>query len=1062
MKSKIYYFLLLFAVSFCNEIFAQSSAIASSYFCDFEDAAENSNWELKVGLFADKCANKWYIGEPGSANNGENGLFVSCDNGLTSDYTNKAVMVMAYRELTLEAGDYELSFDWKAGGNEFNDGLYVCLAPTSDRDVRLASMTSSILENWVKMRPDGYALDFCRDNICLNQRYWNTVTDSINISANESYYLIFIWRNGVLTPYSSGACIDNIRITPKGACNRPTDFRVNPIGTDLLLSWTGNADAYDVQIYDYETETWSEYKDIKEKYLELKGLSEGMKSFFVRSVCGDVHSAWTSRDKFFYHSTSVSCIDFLNLTSQNCYTNTFKNLGKGPRTPGVVDNGSLSVYSHHTIHWNKNERDPRTGNGKDNGLKTVPEGELASVRIGGAKADGEIEEIEYNLYVDENSAVLLLNYAVVLEYHEIQTETHTNAGFTLEIRDLGKPLDVYGCGEADFTAGKITPGKEGWNIFNPGDIIPVQWKDWTTVAIDLRRYIGRSLTIKITTKDCTSGGHWGYAYFTLKCTNGKIQGLTCGGSGEKTEFLAPEGFKYRWYDPKNPQKTLSTERKFEIEADDTLTYYVDLIQPTNANCYYTEHVSGVGRWPRAKADYKLDIKNCENNVIFENQSFVQLINQVSNETSATSNKCDEFFWDFGDGDTSIVENPVHKYPDEGGTYTVRLKATVKGGCDGNWTSFDVTLPKLGSTPDTTRTTMCRNDLPYIFEGDSIYETGLYVDTLQSIYGCDSLIVLDLYVADKFDTIIYDTICLGEEYNFRGTILNVAGVYGDTTQSPYGCDSIFTIHLEVIEPLDISLVDEEISGCEDDEYISVNFEFANGARRPVEYSIYFDNKALSQGFVNQERMSLDETSGEFEILLPENCTPDTYTATFVFYDTTFICSDVSIPVSFDVYYSASMLQAKFGNLIVVVDKGYDFVEGAYEWYVNGVMDSSAVGAFYYLPDGQTFGEDDCYYMIATRREDNQKIRTCEFCPGVYTSVDGVYDSNGVLKVTVFDKEQIIETDIENGYANIYSLAGELLSTYEFGVDRIKVPSKSGLYVLQIVVGDKNYIHKIWVK
>lgn len=1055
MKFSKFSFVVFFALLFCDVMFAQSSVLANSYFCNFEDSAENNKWELKVGAFAERCANKWYIGKPGSANNGEAGLFISCDNGVTSNYTNKAVTVMAYRELTLEAGDYELSFDWKAGGTEFNDGLYVCLVPTSDRDARLASTTSSILDNWVKRRPEGYALDFGRDAICLNQRYWNTVVDSIHITPNETYNLVFIWCNDLSIPYSSGACIDNIMIRPKGVCNRPSDFRINPKGSDLLLSWMGDAEAYDVQIYDYTTETWSEYKNIEEKYLELKGLDEGMKSFFVRSVCDTLFSAWTSRDRFVYHS-SLSCIDFLNLTSLNCFTNTFDNQDKG-RKPEVVDNGSLSVYSRHTIHWDKNETDPRTGNG----LKTVPDGELASVRIGGAKAGEEIEEIEYNLYVDESSAVLMLNYAVVLEYHASVTQVHTNASFTLEIREGSKPLGVHGCGEANFTAGKITSGEDGWNIFAPGEIIPVQWKDWTMVAIDLRQYIGKSLTIKISTKDCSLGGHWGYAYFTLRCTDGKIQGLTCGGSGEKTEFLAPDGFKYRWYDPKKPNVTLGTEQKFSIEANDTATYYVDVIQPTNSNCFYTEHVSGVGRWPRAKADYKLDIKNCENNVIFENQSFIQLVNQVNNDSSATTNKCDEFFWDFGDGDTSIVENPVHRYPDEGGTYTVRLQATIAGGCDGNWTSFDITLPKIGTTYDTTRAAICRNEY-YIFEGDTIYENGIYVDTLQSIYGCDSIVVLDLFVAEKFDTMMYDTICIGEEYYFRGQLLSESGVYSDTTQSPYGCDSIFTIHFEVIEPLNISLAKEDISGCEDDDHIDVNFEFAGGARKPVEYSIYFDNNALSQGFVNQERLSLDETSNEFVILLPDSCTPDTYTATFLFYDTTFICSDVSIPVSFDIYYSASMLQPKFDNLITILDRGYDFVDDAYEWYVNGVRDSSAVGAFYYLPNGQTFGEDDCYYMVATRRGDGKKIRTCEICPGIYTSVDDTYDSNGMLQITIFNKEQTIETDIEKGLVNIYSLAGELLCSYQCGVDRIKVPAKSGLYILQIVLEDRNYTHKILVK
>lgn len=1054
MKFSKFGFAVFFTVLLFDVMFAQSSVVADSYFCDFEDSAENNKWELKVGAFAERCANKWYIGEPGATNKGEAGLFISCDNGLTSNYTNKAVMVMAYRELTLEAGDYELSFDWKAGGTEYDDGLYVCLVPSN---VRLASDASSVLDNWVKIRPDGgYALDFGRDSICLNQRYWNTVVDSINISAGETYNLIFIWRNDLSKPYFSGACIDNIMIKPKGVCNRPTDFKVNPKGTDVLLSWSGDADAYDVRIYDCVTETWSEYKNIKDKYLELKGLEEGMKSFFVRSVCDTVdtvYSAWTSRDKFFYHST-LSCIDFLNLTSQNCYISTRKGNNNG-KSAKVVDYGSLSVYSRHTIHWDKNERDPRT-NGE---LKTVPDGEFASVRLGNSSKGGEVDEIEYNLYVDSSSAVLLLNYAVVLQDAMIggnhYMDPESKPRFTLRIRDGVKSVEK-GCGDADFLAGSMASGEDGWHEFETG-----MWKDWTTVAIDLRDYLGKSLKITFTSMDCGDGGHFGYAYFTLRCTDGKIQGLTCGGGNDKdsTEFLAPEGFKYRWYSPDSPSVTLSTKQRFSIAANDTSIYYVDIIQPTNSDCYYTEHVSGVGRWPQPKADYEFDIKNCENNVRFENKSFVKLVNQISNDSSATTDKCDVFFWDFGDGDTSIVENPVHRYPDEGGTYTVRLKAAITGGCD-NWTSFDITLPNLLPTSDTMRTTICRNELPYEFGGDTLFDTGIYVDTLQNIYGCDSIIVLDLFVADKFDTIMYDTIPAGEEYYFRGKLLSESGVYVDTTQSPYGCDSIFTIYFEVIEPMNISLVDEDIFGCEDDDYLDVNFEFGNGTRMPVEYSIYFDNNALSQGFVNQERISLDEIGNEFVIILPENCAPDTYTATFLFYDTTFVCSDVSIPVSFDV--GASILQAKFDNLIVVIDEGYGFVDGEYEWYVNNVMDSSVVDAFYYLPDGQTFGEDDCYYMIATRGEDGKKIRTCEICPGVYTSVDDIYDSNGMLQVTIFDKEQIIETDIEKGSSNIYSLAGELLTTYEFGVDRIKAPAKSGLYILQIVLEDRNYTYKILVK
>ena len=107
----IYKFLFLFLVAlFVESIFAQTIVTSKSYETDFEDEAEHKNWELRVGPYADRCVNKWYIGELG-ANGGSNGLFVSKD-GLSNDYEGQGVSVIAMRKIILEEGDYELSFDW--------------------------------------------------------------------------------------------------------------------------------------------------------------------------------------------------------------------------------------------------------------------------------------------------------------------------------------------------------------------------------------------------------------------------------------------------------------------------------------------------------------------------------------------------------------------------------------------------------------------------------------------------------------------------------------------------------------------------------------------------------------------------------------------------------------------------------------------------------------------------------------------------------------------------------------------------------------------------------------
>ena len=47
-------------------------------------------------------------------------------------------------------------------------------------------------------------------------------------------------------------------------------------------------------------------------------------------------------------------------------------------------------------------------------------------------------------------------------------------------------------------------------------------------------------------------------------------------------------------------------------------------------------------------------------------------------TDASTNTPASWLWDFGDGDTSTLQNPAHTYDDDG-DYTVTLVATNAGG-----------------------------------------------------------------------------------------------------------------------------------------------------------------------------------------------------------------------------------------------------------------------------------------------------------------------------------------------------------------------------------------------
>lgn len=120
---------------------------------------------------------------------------------------------------------------------------------------------------------------------------------------------------------------------------------------------------------------------------------------------------------------------------------------------------------------------------------------------------------------------------------------------------------------------------------------------------------------------------------------------------------------------------------------------------------------------------------------------------------------------------------------------------------------------------------------YFEHGFEVYEPeigfGTYQRKLTSTYGCDSLVELTLYVGEKFDLNIYDTICFGEsyhEYNFH-LIKPEPGTYIEKQelQTGAGCDSIMTLNLIVGQLYDILFTD---TICHGESYDKYNFHYDN--------------------------------------------------------------------------------------------------------------------------------------------------------------------------------------------------------------------------------------------
>ena len=83
-------------------------------------------------------------------------------------------------------------------------------------------------------------------------------------------------------------------------------------------------------------------------------------------------------------------------------------------------------------------------------------------------------------------------------------------------------------------------------------------------------------------------------------------------------------------------------------------------------------------------------------------------------------------------------------------------------------------------------------------------TGFFIDTIQSVGGCDSIVHLDLTVLEPDTTEIVTSICTDEEYIVGTDTFNVSGLYETLMQNQFGCDSLMMLDLTVLMPFETNL------------------------------------------------------------------------------------------------------------------------------------------------------------------------------------------------------------------------------------------------------------------
>ncbi len=1071
------------------------------YNCDFESEAARNRWVMNPtanATIASSLKNKWYIGEPGNNDkNGHYGLYISNNDGVDAQYESTGCWNFAYDTISLEqlasGDDYTVYFDWCAMGNVASDfdGLYLLWIPMTKPNgdsikVRSIAFSSSSIpsqyEDYVVQLQPRSNIDYLGGTATWRQCAATIPGDDCD---GTPHYLAFVWTNGSLLPQQPAAMVDNINITDNKPCDAPTNLEVTPNGTTVSLTWNGTATEYEVSAYSYDADTWAGPKLVTGNATSFTGLPIGQTDFIVRAKCDmDFYSLKTIVSKLIYYPDQM-CVDYLNLNNAVCYINNSSPSDASNfedfKVVRPVDHGPSSIDSRHVVHFDRTELDPNTGNM----AKTVPQGELASVRLGNWDNGNEAERIEFSFEVDTiKYPVLLLKYLPILEApgHGVQDDPR----FKLDIIVGNTAIP---CGHADFTCldvwtgSSLKPGAEaqGWHVYTPTNTSypkPIVWKDWTTVGVNLKQYAGQGQTItaRLTTHDCTWDGHFGYAYFTLGCSDGKFKDMKCGQINPT--FIAPDGFNYRWIKAEDEQyrhQDGSIDEKYvkwrtqTVEAgfhDDTL-YVVDCMFVQDSTCYFSLYASTLATNPISVIQQPQILRHCTEGVykvkLDGSDSWVQEIDHVTHDTLKNKNyHIETYEWNVEGLPHGWSDEPTPTFdlPAEGGVFPYSLRTTC-GTCES--VVYDtLRLEPLGPTHETQTFTLCddvrKTGFVWAERIDTLYKTYGLLDSvvlMNEITTCDSVIRLELVEPYR---IYVDTMVLTDSLPFHFHGREYTKTMIDTIPFPTTCDSTWVLNFEVYEPIGITPT-TFYSLCEGADSLTLEYDVYRGRSQSAWYS-FIDA-------VKHPLSTVEEKKGHYSFNVPidPNMEPDMYSGVLYFEDAK-PEFNVTVPFSLAIHYSSALIAQRWNDVLAIRNdaavkdtlghRGYDYDFSAVQWYLDGQPIEGATQFNYYTGVGQHLLYGHEYTALLTRKRDGAQVFTCACLP---EEVSG-YTDVPQLRTLVNAAAQMPVSG--RGTAYWYDTLGRLHHSDSYDNSYITAPAITGYYLVELRSGNNRSIHPVLVK
>jgi len=292
----------------------------------------------------------------------------------------------------------------------------------------------------------------------------------------------------------------------------------------------------------------------------------------------------------------------------------------------------------------------------------------------------------------------------------------------------------------------------------------------------------------------------------------------------------------------------------------------------------------------------------------------------------------------------------------GETLSIQLNQDTKiyvagnGGClltpfctEKNMTLFRDTLTVLDVS-------ICSGDSLQV--GDAFYLIpGQYIDSLTSVAGCDSIVILNLEVRPEFNIQQSVTICSNDTLFVGPYHLTESGSYVHVLTATNGCDSIVNTNLTVIETLttyfdttickgnfivvgdSIYTADGQYTNQSQDSFGCVQIQVTNLSVVPAQYQFYLEFCEGDTAYVGNKKYT--ESGDVFELLTSYSGCDSIVTTTLFFK-----------PVS---SFSQTFTICQ-GDAIVVNNKVYD-LQGTYQDTLSNAFgcDSILITSLFVIPE-----------------------------------------------------------------------------------------------------------------